>query len=236
MDDLVSHLEAALWSFLGKAADFCLEVAAAAGRKAVELAAVVAGWVNALAAKVAAVPLWLSIPGGLLVAGLVAAYLLRQRLYDRLLVYHDILLRRRGFARTLFTVARGAVHEEHQVMARQVPLSARFAGLAVYEAVPGRYAVAYGLTDGTARDVRFYRRDRRAGLAAMGEDLVRHFRANVRMLHADGELRALFAILDARDADFAACRPALPGETDKPAARGLVRAAGTGKRSCRTTA
>ncbi|WP_428566607.1 MAG: hypothetical protein ACP59X_06530 [Solidesulfovibrio sp. DCME] len=236
MDDLVSHLEAALWSFLGKAADFCLEAAAAAGRKAVELAAVVAGWVNALAAKVAAVPLWLSIPGGLLLAGLVAAYLLRQRLYDRLLVYHDIFLKRQGFAPRRLTVRRGAVREERLVMAREVPLPRRFAGIAVFEAVPGLYAVAYDLADGTAREVRLYRRDRRAGLGAMGEDLVRHFRANVRMLHADGELRALFAILDARDADFAASRPALPGEADKPAARGLVRAAWTGKRSCRTTA
>lgn len=236
MDDLVSHLEAALWAFLGKAADFCRDVLDAAGRKALELAALLAGWINALAAKVAAVPLWLSIPGGLLLAGLVGCYLLRQRLYDRVLVYYDIWLRREGFARTVFHVHRGAVREEFQVMARRVELPARFSGVAVYEAVPDRYAVAYGPAGDVAEDVRFYRRDRRAGLAAMGEDLTRHFRANVRMLHADGELRALFAVLDGRDPDFAACRPGLPGEAEKKAVHSLLRTAGSTRRFFRATA
>lgn len=225
MDDLVSHLEAAGWALLDKATDFCLHVLDAAWHKVLELAAAAAGGVNALAARLAAVPLWLSIPGVLLLVGLVTCYLLRQRLYDRLLVYYDIWLRRQGFARTVFHVRRGAVRQEHQVMARRVPLPPRFAGVALYEVVPDRYAVAFGPVGGVVEEVRFYRRDRRAGLVAMGEDLVRHFRATVRMLHADGELRALFVLLDARDADFAACRPSLPGESDKKAVHSLLRTA-----------
>ena len=225
MDDLWGHLETALWAFLGKAADFCIGVLAAAGRKAVELLALVAGWGEALAAKLAAVPLWLSIPGGLLCVAALACYLLRQRLYDRLLVYHDVRLTRRGFARREFVVARGAVHETVTAMVREVPLPGRIWEAAVYEAVPERYLVVFGPAGGTAHEVRLYRRDLRAGLFAMGEDLIRHVRANARMEHPDGELRALFAALDAGDADFAACRPALPGETGKKTARGVTRAA-----------
>jgi len=224
VDDLWGHLETALWAFLGKAGDFCLGVLAAAGRKALELLALVAGWVEALAAKLAAVPLWLSIPCGLLCAAALAAYLLRQRLYDRLLVYHDVRLTRRGFSRREFAVARGAVHETVTAMVREVPLPGRIREAAVYEAVPERYLVVFGPAGGTAHDVRLYRRDLRAGLFAMGEDLIRHFRANARMQHPDGELRALFAALDARDADFAVCRPALPGEVAKKTARGVTRA------------
>jgi hypothetical protein len=225
VDDLWGHLETALWAFLGKAADFCIGVLATAGRKAVELLALVAGWVEALAAKLAAVPLWLSIPGGLLCVAVLTCYLLRQRLYDRLLVYHDVRLTRRGFARREFVVARGAVRETVTAMVREVPLPGRIWEAAVYEAVPERYLVVFGPAGGTAHAVRLYRRDLRAGLFAMGEDLIRHVRANARMEHPDGELRALFAALDARDADFAACRPALPGETGKKTARGVTRAA-----------
>ncbi len=224
MDDIWGHLEAALWTYLGKAADFCLAALSAAGGKAVELAAVVAGWVVRFAAWLASVPLWISAPCAVLLIGLVACYLLRQSLYDRLLVYHDVRFTRRGYARRVFSVRRGAVHEVVEAMAREVALPGRFREVAVYEAVPGRYLVAYGPAGGMVEDLRAYRRDRRAGLSAMAGDLIRHFRVNARMLHPDGELRALFAVLDARDPDFAACRPALPGETEKKTARGVTRA------------
>ena len=70
--------------------------------------------------------------------------------------------------------------------------------------------------------MRLYRRDLRSGLYAMGSDIIQAYRANQRMLHADGELRALFAVLDAADPAFAANRPRLPGEG--PAGKGTGRA------------
>ncbi len=212
MDDLLGHLEAALWSFLDKAADFCRELSLAAGRKALDIAAALAGAVEAFGRKLAAVPLWVSLPAGLCLAALVAGYLLRQRLYDRVLVYHHPGLRRRGFSRQTFRVRRGAVRESREAMARRVELPGRFAGVAVYEVHPARYAVAFGPAAGLAEDVRFYRRDLKAGLRAMGGDMIDFFRVTERMLHADGELRALFAVLDARDPAFRANRPLLPGE------------------------
>jgi hypothetical protein len=220
MDDLLGHLETALWSYLGKAAEYCMELLAASGRKALELAAWVAGGIELLAARTAALPLWLILPGALLLAGGVVCWIMRQRLYDRVLVYHLVWLRRRGFARQTFRIRRGAVRRTSQAMARRVPLPARFAGIGVYEVHPDRYAVAYGLAAGVAEDVRQYRRDRKAGLRAMGEDLILYFRNAQRMLHADSELRALFAVLDARDPAFRACRPALPGEFGKKAVPG----------------
>jgi hypothetical protein len=218
VEDVLAHWDAILWALAGKAADFCLNVAALAGRKALDWALAVAGWIGILAARVAAVPLWVSVPGAVLLVGLVVSYALRQRLYDRVLVYHLVWLRRRGYGKRVFQVRRGAVRETVAAMARPVPLPSRFDDVAVCEAVPDRYLVAYGLCDrtaGVAEDVRTYRRDWRAGLAAMGTDLIRHFRANSRLLRADGELRALFAVLDAFDPDFAACRPSLPGERKK---------------------
>ncbi|EHJ46266.1 hypothetical protein DFW101_0249 [Solidesulfovibrio carbinoliphilus subsp. oakridgensis] len=215
MEDVLAHLDTILWALAGKAADFCLNVAILAGRQALDWALAVAGWIGILAAKVAAVPLWVSVPGAVLLVGLGVCYALRQRLYDRVLVYHLVWLRRQGYGKQVFQVRRGAVRKTVAAMARPVPLPDRFETLAVYEAVADRYLVAYGLcgqATGVAEGVRTYRRDRRAGLAAMGADLIRHFRANVRLLHADSELRALFAVLDAVDPDFAACRPALPGE------------------------
>lgn len=225
MDDMVSHLEAALWAFLGKAADFCLHLGELAVRKALLLLAVVAGWLNILAAKLAAVPLWVSLPGAFLLLGLVVCYALRQRLYDHVLVYHLVWLRRKGYSKQVLHVRRGAVRETLVAMARRLPLPPRFIGIAIYEAEPDRYLVAYGRAAGVVEDARTYRRDLRAGLAAMGEDLIRYFRANVRMLHADSELRALFAVLDAYDPNFEACRPALPGEDEKKRPRGQARTA-----------
>lgn len=225
VDDILAHLEVALRSFLGKAVAFCIHLAGLALRQAVEWAAVAAAWLEGLAAGIAAAPWWVTAPGALLALGLAAGYLLRQRLYDNVLVYRLPWLRRRGFSRQAFRVRRGAVRETFAAMARPVPLPSRFSGIAVFEAVPDRYLVAFGPASGAAEDVRTYRRDRRAGLAAMGRDLIEHFRANVRLLRADGELRALFAFLDARDPDFAACRPALPGEVVKKAAREETRTA-----------
>ena len=220
MDDLLGHLEAALWSFLGKAGDFCLELLAAAGRKALALAAWLAGCIESLAAKVAAVPLWIVLPAAVFLVALILGYLLRQRLYDRVLVYHLVWLRRRGFSRQTFTVRRGAVRESRQAMARRMELPARFATIALYEVHPDQYVVAYGQTAGLAEDVRFYRRDLRAGLSAMAGDLIVFFRETARLQHADGELRALFAVLDAHDPGFGACRPLLPGEFRKKAVPG----------------
>jgi hypothetical protein len=218
MDDLLGHLQVALWSFLGKAADFCLELLIAAGRKALELTGGLAGYIEALAARLAAVPLWLSLPAAALLLALVVCYLLRQRLYDRVLVYHLVWLRRQGFSRQTFRVRRGAVRKSRTAMARRIELPARFATIAIYEVHPDHYAVAYGQTAGLAEDVRFYRRDLRAGLLAMAEDLMAFFRETIRLLHADSELRALFVVLDARDPGFRACRPLLPGEVGKRAA------------------
>jgi len=213
MDDLLDHLGTALWSFLDKAAAFGLELLAAAGRKLLEGTAALAGRLDGWAAKVAAVPLWISLPVGLCLLALVGGWLVRQQLYDRILIYHLFWLRRRGFARQTFVVRRGAVRQTHQAMARRVALPARFGEIAVYEVVPDRYGVAYGRVAGLVEDVRFYRRDLHAGLRAMGSDLMAYYRANARLLHADAEVRALFAILDVRDRAFAANRPLLPGES-----------------------
>lgn len=220
MDDIWERVSAILLSFIGKAADFLQELADAAGRKGLEVAAGAAGKLAALGARIAAVPLWISLPGALLAVGLVVCYLLRQRLYDRLLVYHLVWLTRRGFARRRVFVRRGAVRETMEAMARRLPLSGRFADIAVYEAHPDRYLVAYGRAGGLAEDARFYRRDLRAGLAAMGGDLIAYFHKNARMLHAEAELRALFAELDGLDPGFAANRPALGGEENKRAVSG----------------
>lgn len=224
MDELWPHVQAALLALWDKVVAFCLHLLDAAGRKALDLAALAAGWVQALAARVAAVPLWVSAPLAVLLIGLAVCYVFRQRLYDRLLIYYDVWLRRQGYVRQVFRVRRGAVREEREAMAREIVLPPRFEGLALYEVAPDRYAAAYGRVNGSAEAVRFYRRDRRAGLEAMGADLIRYFRTNARLLHADGEVRALFAVLDARDPDFAACRPALPGEIKKKTARGVLRA------------
>ena len=214
MDEaLLQHLQDALWMYLGKAGDFCLALLEKALGKILDAAAALAGWLERLAAGIAALPLWLTIPGGLLLVAFFVGYVLRQKLYDRVLIYYDVWLRREGYGRQEFTVHRGAVRQRRTLMVRRVPLPERFDSVAVYAAAPDRYAVAYGPVAGTAEAVRLYRRDTRAGLAAMGEDLIRHFRANVRMLRADGELRALFAVLDAADPAFALCRPRLPGET-----------------------
>lgn|GEM_PF-2181949 len=218
MDDIWGHLEAALWAFLGKAAGFCLELATAGGRKALELAALAAGRLDALAARIGSLSPWLAIPLAVVLAALVVCYLMRQRLYDRVLVYHLTWLTRRGFSRRRLSVRRGAVRRSWQAMARPVPLPQRFGDVALYEVEPDRYAVAYGLAGGWCEDVRTYRRDLRTGLMAMGADLTAYFRVRVRMLHADAELRALFAVLDAFDPAFAACRPRLPGEAEKKAA------------------
>lgn len=222
MDDIGARLSAILLSFLGKAVDFVLELFDAAGRKALELGAGAAGKLEALGAKLAAVPLWVSLPGALLVVGALVCFALRQRLFDRVLVYHLVWLKRRGFARRRLVVRRGAVREIVEAMARQLPLPERFAAIAVYEAHPDRYLVAYGRAGGLAEDVRFYRRDLRSGLAAMGADLIAYFHRNARMLHAEAELRALFAELDALDPGFAACRPALGGEEHKRAVPGTT--------------
>jgi len=212
MDDLLGHLDTIFWAFLGRLATFFLEATDAANRKAVELLSRLADAVNRLAAKLAAVPLWVSLPAMLLLIGLAAAYVFRQRLYDRVLVYHLVWLRKQGFSRHVFRICRGAVRETRQAMARQVPLSGRFRSIAVYEVQPDRYAVAFGVDGEVLEDLRLYRRDLRTGLAAMAADLTAYYRANVRLLHADSEVRALFALLDAADPDFAAARPALPGE------------------------
>ena len=221
MDDILARLGAVLLSYLGKTADVVTELFHAAGRKALEIGAGVAGKLEALGAKIAAVPLWLSLPLAFVAVGLVACYLLRQRLYDRVLVYHLIWVRRRGFFRQRFFVRRGAVRETVEAMARQVELPLRFAAIAVYDVHPDHYLVAFGVAGGSAEDVRLYRRDLRSGLAAMGTDLIAYFHKNVRMLHADAELRALFAVLDGRDPEFAAQRPALGGEATKRAAPGI---------------
>ncbi len=218
MDDIWGRLGAVLLSFLGKAADFCLELASAGGRKALALAGSVAERLDAVAAWIGRQPSWLVAMLTVLLAALVVGYFLRQRLYDRVLLYRLPWLRRRGFARLVLSVRRGAVRRSWQAMARLVPLPERFADVAVYEVAPNRYAVAFGVAGGWCEDVRTYRRDLRSGLSAMGVDLVAFFRSRARMLHADAELRALFVLLDARDAAFAACRPGLPGE-------GKVRAA-----------
>ncbi|UJX39591.1 hypothetical protein K9F62_12720 [Desulfovibrio sp. JY] len=213
MDDaLLQHLKVALLGYLGKAVDFCLGLLEAALGRLLDAAAALAGWTEHLLARIAAMPLWITIPAALALIALATAYAMRQKLYDRLLLYYDVWLLREGYRRLTFSVRRGAVRLRRVLMARPVALPDRFDAVALYEAAPDRYAVAYGPVDGTAEDVRLYRRDRRAGLRDMGEDLIRHFRANVHMLRADGELRALFAVLDARDQDFAACRPVLPGE------------------------
>ena len=220
MDDIWERVSAILLSFVGKAADYLLEIADAAGRKGLELGAWAAGKLAALGSKIAAVPLWISLPVAFLAIGLFVCYLFRQRLYDRLLVYHLVWLKRRGFARRRVIVRRGAVRETVEAMARRLPLSGRFVDVAVYEAHPDRYLVAYGLAGGLAEDARFYRRDLHAGLAAMGGDLIAYFHRNVRMLHAEAELRALFQELDGLDPAFAADRPALGGEANKRAVPG----------------
>ncbi|EFL49843.1 conserved hypothetical protein [Solidesulfovibrio fructosivorans JJ]] len=213
MDDaLLQHLKAALWGYMGKAADFCLGLLEAALGKLLDAAVALAGWTEHVLARIAALPLWITVPAALAVIALATAYAMRQKLYDRLLLYYDVWLLREGYRRRTLTVRRGAVRRRRVLMARPVALPERFDAVALYEAAPDRYAVAYDPVGEAAEDVRLYRRDRRAGLRAMGEDLIRHFRANVRMLRADGELRALFAVLDARDPDFAASRPTLPGE------------------------
>jgi hypothetical protein len=217
MDDIVGHLETAFWTLMDKLGAFGREALEAAGRKAVELLAKAADLVDKLAAKLATVPLWISIPLVLILTAAWLAYAFRQRLYDRVLVYHLVWLQRRGFSRHEFTVRRGAVRETRQAMARPLPVAGRFASVSFYEVHPDRYAVAYGGAADWLEDLRFYRRDRRAGLQALGADLTAYFRANVRMLHADSELRALFAELDALDPDFAACRPLLPGERRRQA-------------------
>jgi hypothetical protein len=220
MDDILGHLEIALRALLSKVVDFCLELLESAGRQAMEIVALAAGWIETLAAKLAVVPLWISLPAASVVVTLAACYVLRQRLYDRVLVYHLGWLRTKGFSRQIFRVRRGAVREVRQAMARRVPLPERFSVIAVYEVHPEQYAVAYGQAAGVAEDVHFYRRDVKAGLRAMGAELIEYFRGNVRLLHADSELRALFVILDARDPVFGACRPALPGEVKEKAVSG----------------
>ena len=228
MDDaLLEHLKAALLAFLGKAVDFCLGLLEKALSRILDAAVSLAGAVEGLAAKIATVPLWITIPAGLVLAACVVGYAVRQRLYDRLLVYGDVWLLREGFRRRVFWVRRGAVRRRVTAMARRAPLPERFAAIALYEAAPDRYVVAYGPVGDTAQEVRFYRRDRRAGLFAMGEDLIRHFRATVRMLRPDGELRALFDFLDALDPDFAACRPGLPGESRPEARHGIGHGVGS---------
>lgn len=209
---LLHHVTDALWALTGKAVDFCLGLGQAALLRLLEALAWLAQAGRHLAAGFAALPLWLTIPSAVVLAVAVAGYVLRQKLYDRLLIYHDIWLRRQGYRRQEFTVRRGAVRQRLCLMARPVTLPERFRGLAVCEVAPDRYGVAFGLVGGIAEDFRLYRRDRRAGLVAMGTDLIRHFRANARLLHADGEARVLFALLDARDPYFAAWRPVLPGE------------------------
>lgn len=216
MDDMWGQLQGAFWALIDKLGTFCGEALDAAGRKGLELLASLADALDRLAAKLAAVPWWISLPALLLLLSGWLTYLFRQRLYDRVLVYHSVWLKRQGFARHVFTVRRGAVRETREAMARRVPLSDRFPTVALYEVHPARYAVAYGPAGDWLEDWRLYRRDRRAGLRAMGEDLMGYFRVNVRLLHADSELRALFAELDAVDADFAACRPLLPGEVREP--------------------
>lgn len=221
MDDIVDRLYAVLLSFLGKAADVLAELLDAAGRKALEIGAGLAGRLEALGAKLAAVPLWVSLPLAVLCLGAIVAYCLRQRLYDRVLVYHLVWLKRRGFARRRFVARRGAAREEREYMARAVPLPARFAEVAIFEVHPDGYLTLFGPVGDTAEAMRLYRRDLRSGLYAMGSDIIQAFRANQRMLHADGELRALFAVLDAADPVFAANRPRLPGEG--PAGKGAGR-------------
>jgi hypothetical protein len=221
VDDIFDRLYAVLLSFLGKTADVVAEIMDAAGRKALEIGASAAGKIEVLAAKMAAVPLWVSLPAGLVCAAVVAAYFMRQRLYDRVLVYHLVWLKRRGYARRRFTVRRGAVHESLEVMARPVALPGRFAALALFEVHPDRYLVVYGPGAEAAEAMGLYRRDTRAGLSGMGSDIIVYFRKNSRMLHADSELRALFAALDAHDPAFAANRPLLPGEPSGRAACGM---------------
>ena len=216
MDDILGQAGAAFWVLWEKCVALGAQLLDAAWHKAVDLLALAAGVVERLAAKVAAVPLWVSLPVAVLLLACCVAYALRQRLYDRLLVYHLFWLRHRGFSRHVFHIRRGAVRENRQAMARPVPLSGRFSSLAVYEVHPDRYIVAYGVAGDRVEAARAYRRDRRAGIRAMADDLIAYARANVRMLHADAELRALFAALDAFDPVFAAWRPSLPGEEREP--------------------
>ncbi len=225
MDDILGHLEAALRALMGKAVVFCLELLASAGRKALELAAQLADAFARAGAALAGMPLWVTIPATLLLLGLVLAYVFRQPLYDRVLVYHLVWLKRRGFSRQTFAVQRGALRQTRQAMARQLPLPDRFSSIAVYDVHPGQYAVAYGPVNGHVEDLRFYRRELRSGLSAMADDLAAYFRANARGLHADSELRALFAVLDAADPAFFACRAALPGEQKEAAPGAWPRAA-----------
>lgn len=217
MDDILEHAGDICQAALDKLSAFCLDALAAAGRTLMALLAWLADGVNRLATALAAVPLWISIPATVLLFALALAYLFRQRLYDRVLVYHLVWLQRQGFSRHVFHVRRGAVRETRQAMARPLPLSGRFRSIAVYEAHPDRYAVAFGPDGETIEDLRLYRRDLRRGLAAMADDLTAYYRANVRLMRADSELRALFHELDAHDPDFAAARPALPGEIRPPA-------------------
>ena len=116
MDDILGQAEAAFWVLWEKCVALGAQLLDAAWRKAVDLLALAAGVVERLAAKVAAVPLWVSLPVAALLLALCVAYALRQRLYDRLLVYHLFWLRHRGFSRHVFHIRRGAVRENRQAM------------------------------------------------------------------------------------------------------------------------
>jgi len=221
MDDILDRAGTICWAVLDRLGAFLLQALDAAGRTAVKLLAALADMVNRFAAWLAALSLRVSIPAALLLIALTVAYLFRQRLYDRVLVYHLVWLQKQGFSRHVFRICRGAQRETRQAMARPVPLPGRFGAIALYEVHPDRYAVAFGPDGETVEDLRFYRRDLRTGLAALADDVTAYYRANVRLLRADSELRALFDDLDARDPDFAAARPALPGEV-KPHTGGIT--------------
>jgi len=151
MDDILDRAGTICWAVLDRLGAFLLQALDAAGRTAVKLLAALADMVNRFAAWLAALSLWVSIPAALLLIALTVAYLFRQRLYDRVLVYHLVWLQKQGFSRHVFRICRGAQRETRQAMARPVPLPGRFGAIALYEVHPDRYA----------RGVRSGRRDRR---------------------------------------------------------------------------
>lgn len=204
MDDITRALEALFWKYW----DLILEKAAET------ITAVLVGLTRLLYAaseRFERLLAHLSTLSGLelslwTLAGLALAALIlfRQRVYDRWLVYNIHWLRFQGYGRVRFRVRRGLGERRVDIMGRAVPLPARFDGLAVYEALPDRYVVAYGLgRGGRAHDLRSYPRVGRAGYEAMRRDLTEHLRRESRFINPRVEIEALMAFLAAADERFA---------------------------------
>ncbi len=158
-------------------------------------------WLEATASSVARhVPVWQAVLAAVILAAGFVLWIFRETMYVRRFRHNIHWLRFRGYRPMVVDYRQGARHGQADFLGRETPVPERFAGLRIFDAVPERYVVVFGVGNGgPARAVRTYPRQTRAGRAAMIRDLSEHVRRAGRFVNPESEVEAFLAFLAAMD-------------------------------------